>query len=59
VIVWLLDLQLSMQSVPFTSNVVSSNPAHDFLCIVELVLVLNIAEIPLAGCQSINQHNLR
>jgi hypothetical protein len=30
VIVWLLDLQLSMQSVPFTSNVVSSNPAQVF-----------------------------
>jgi hypothetical protein len=31
----------------------------EFLCIVELVVVLNIAEIPLAGCQSINQYNLR
>jgi hypothetical protein len=29
VIVWYLALQLSMQSVPVTSNVVSSNPAHD------------------------------
>jgi hypothetical protein len=26
--VWLLDLQLSMQSVPITTKVVSSNPAH-------------------------------
>ena len=25
-IVWLLDLQLPMQSVPITTNVVSSNP---------------------------------
>jgi hypothetical protein len=27
-IVWLLDLQLSMQSVHITTKVVSSNPAH-------------------------------
>jgi hypothetical protein len=27
-IVWLLDLQLPMQSVPITTNVVSSNPAR-------------------------------
>ena len=27
-IVWSLDLQLPMQSVPITTNVVSSNPAH-------------------------------
>ena len=28
VIVWLLDLQLPMQSVPITTNVVSLNPTH-------------------------------
>jgi hypothetical protein len=28
VIVWQLDLQLYMQSVPITTNVVSSDPAH-------------------------------
>ena len=28
VIVWYLDLELPMQSVPITSNVVSFNPAH-------------------------------
>ena len=27
-IIWYLDLQLPMQSVPITTNVVSSNPAH-------------------------------
>jgi len=27
-IVWLLDLQLPMQSVPIATNVVSSNPAQ-------------------------------
>ena len=28
VMVWYLDLQLSVQSVPITTNVVSSNPVH-------------------------------
>jgi len=28
VIVWLLDLQLPVPSVPITTNVVSLNPAH-------------------------------
>jgi hypothetical protein len=28
VIVWLLNLQLPVQSVPITTKVVSSNPAH-------------------------------
>jgi hypothetical protein len=28
VIVWELDLQLPMQSVPITTKVVSSNPVH-------------------------------
>jgi hypothetical protein len=27
-IVWLLDLQISVQSVPITTKFVSSNPAH-------------------------------
>ena len=29
VIIWLLDLQLPMQSVSMTTNIVSMNPAHD------------------------------
>ena len=29
IIVWWLDLHLPMQSVPITTNIVSSNPAHD------------------------------
>jgi hypothetical protein len=29
VIVWLLDLQLPVQSVPITTKVVSSNPVQD------------------------------
>ena len=29
VIAWQLDLQLPMQSVPITTDVMNSNPAHD------------------------------
>ena len=29
VIAWLLDLKLSVQSVPITTKVASSNPVHD------------------------------
>ena len=29
VIEWIVDLQLHMQSVPITTNIVSSNPTHD------------------------------
>ena len=31
VIIWLLDLQLPMQLMPITTNMVSSNHAHDEL----------------------------
>jgi len=31
VFVWYLDLQLPVQSVPITTEVVSSNPAHGVL----------------------------
>ena len=31
-IVWYLNLQLPMQSVPITTKVVSSNPVHDEVC---------------------------
>jgi hypothetical protein len=38
VIVWYLDLQLRMQSVPITTNVVSSNPKlQTFSCLVSMV----------------------
>jgi hypothetical protein len=29
VIIWWLDLQVPVQSVPITTKVVSSNPTHD------------------------------
>jgi hypothetical protein len=35
VIVWKLDLQLSMQSVPITIKVVSSNPVHSKVYLIQ------------------------
>jgi hypothetical protein len=29
IVIWELDLQLPVQSVPITTNVVSLNPTHD------------------------------
>ena len=41
---WLLDLQLPVQSVPITTNVVSSNPAHgEVYSIQRYVIELNLA----------------
>jgi len=42
VIVWYMDLQLPMHSVPITTNVVNSNPAHGEVysiqhCVIEFV----------------------
>jgi hypothetical protein len=35
VIVWLLDLQLPVQSVPIATKVVSSNPVHGKVCSIQ------------------------
>ena len=39
VIVWLLDLQLHMQSVPITINIVSLNPAHGEVYSIQLYVM--------------------
>ena len=36
VMVWWLDLELPVQSVPITTNVVSSNPARDEVYSIQL-----------------------
>jgi len=36
-IVWLLDFQLPVQSVPVTTEVVSSNLVHDEVCLIHYV----------------------
>jgi hypothetical protein len=45
VIVWYLDLQLSMQSVPVTSNVVSSNPAQGEVYSIELYVTKFVSDL--------------
>jgi hypothetical protein len=35
VIVWYMDLQLPMQSVPITTNVVNSNPVHEEVYLIQ------------------------
>ena len=44
VFVWLLDLQLHMQSVPITTKVVSLNHTHGEVYLIQLY-VINIREI--------------
>ena len=38
-IVWLLDIQLTMQSVTITTKVVSSNPTHDKVYSIQLYVI--------------------
>ena len=45
VIVWQLDLQLPMQSVPITTNVVSWNPAHDQVYLIQHYVIKFISDL--------------
>ena len=46
IIVWKLDLQLLMQSVPITTKVMSSNPAHgEVFSIQHYVNIVEITDI--------------
>ena len=50
VIVWLLDLQLHMQSVPITINIVSLNPAHgEVYSIQNLYVIKFVSDLRTAG----------
>ena len=48
VIVW-LDLQLPMQSVPITTNVVSSNPVHGEVYLIQLYVIQFISDFRQVG----------
>jgi len=48
VIVW-LDLQLPMQSVPITTNVVSSNPVHGEVYLIQLYVIQFISDLRQVG----------
>ena len=44
-IVWKLDLQLPMQSVPITTNVVSSNPAHGEVYLIQRYVIKFVSDL--------------
>jgi hypothetical protein len=50
VIVWLLDLQLHMQSVPITINIVSLNPAHGEVYSIQHYVIKFVSDLWQVGC---------
>jgi hypothetical protein len=44
-IVWELDLQLPMQSVPITTNVVSTNPVHGVVYSKQHYLLIGLLDL--------------
>jgi len=49
VIVWWLDLQLPVQSVPITTNVVSSNSDHDDVYSIQLYVIKFVSDLRRVG----------
>jgi hypothetical protein len=49
VIVWLLDLQLPVQSVPFTTNVVSSIPVHGEMYSLQHYMIKCVSDLRQVG----------
>ena len=49
VIVWSLDLQLHVQSVPITTKVVSSNPVHDELYSIQHYVTKFVSDLMQVG----------
>jgi len=45
VIVWLLDLQLPVQSVPIATKVVSLNPAHDWVYSKQHYVIMFVSDL--------------
>ena len=48
-VVWQLDLQLPMQSVPINTNIVSSNPAHGEVYSVQHCVIKFISDLRQVG----------
>jgi hypothetical protein len=48
-IVWLLDLQLPMQSVPTITNVVRSNTAHGEVCLIQHYVIKSVSDLRQIG----------
>jgi hypothetical protein len=49
VIVWQLDLQLPMQSVPITTNVVRSDPTHDEVYSIQHYVITFVGNLQQVG----------
>ena len=49
VIVWYLDLQLHVQSVPITTKVVSSNPVHGEVYSIEHYVIKFVSDLRQVG----------
>ena len=49
VIVWLLNLQLPVQSVPMTTKIVSSNDAHGGMCLIQHYVIKFVSDLIAAG----------
>ena len=49
VIIWLLDLQLPVQSVSITTEVVSSNPAHGEVYSIQHYVIKFDSDLPKVG----------
>jgi hypothetical protein len=49
VIVWLLDLLLPMQSVPINTNVVSSNPVHGEVYLIQHYVIKFVSDLRQVG----------
>ena len=44
-IVWYLDLQLPVQSVPIATNVTNSNPAHGKVCSIQHYVIKFVSDL--------------
>ena len=49
-IVWLLDLQISVQSVPITTKFVSSNPTHGEVYSIQHYVIKFVSKIFIGNC---------
>ena len=49
IVVWWLDLQLPVQSVPITTNVVNSNPAHGEVYLIQRCVIKFVSDLQQVG----------
>jgi hypothetical protein len=49
VVIWLLDLQLTMQSVPITTKFVSSNSAHGEVYSIQYYVIKFVSDLQQVG----------